>query len=1112
MCVCSYQIIQPKPGVAFQKKGNHAFRRLPTGLLKAVLSSKILFFLFVSAAIISQCVLSFDSFAQIRQIPNNENRYRSVHWTIFDGLSQGRNCSLLKDVNGFLWVGSDNGLNRFDGSLFKVYYHNQHNSKTISGNYIQSMVEDSLHNIWIGTDLGLSRYDIKADSFTNFTAKPEVDFDASFTPFWATRDEIFSFESGATALNFRITVVNIHSFTIRRIGNLSAVKEGLLFGIGIPNSIYDEKSNSVWMLWGSDRTAGGGLMNVSLADGKRQTFGWSCYRNIPGHSHVADGMRFDRNRNSIWINSTDGLVEFTLVDKQFHRIAAMDRLVKLKDYDRSVGIDVDIRGRVWLATAPKGVLIYDPADQSLTMPFPKDSAQQHEVSDANSIIYCGKDGIVWTGFWKHNGIYQIIPFSPIVTVYSHDPKNPNSLNNNATLNILNAGHGKLWIETIWGRINILDTKTGNINELKENDFQGLKHEGYTSPGAIDLLSDKAWVETPSCEFEINLTTKQLHPIFFVDSTDHLIKFPGYGIHLPFKNKWLSVIHFSGDVFMLDQGSDTARAILSIPTYAFNDFSTCTDEDHLLFLRGLMNGNLTYSLMNNKWKRIPHAMDSIQWTCIYFNKKDASFWVAADRQLIHYDKEFTLIHIYNQDNGLPELEISSMIADDRGNIWFHTDRSIGQLDVKSGEISILSEKDGFQKQDFCLVKCSQKDDNGDIYFSGGLNGNGVTRINPDNYTNPPSSVYLQSLEVNQKPFPPTTGINYLKELNLSHLENNINIALGVIDYYSKGTSRIRYKIERNGSEGKWQYVSANYVVHLENLQPGKYNFRMQASNAALQFNGPEKDLSIQITPAYWNTWWFRAIAALCIAMIFYLLIRWRVQQKFRLQLERSTKEQQLSELRHKTSELEMQALRAQMNPHFIFNSLNSINRFILQNNKTQASAFLTKFSKLVRLILQNSQATLISLESELESLELYLQLEALRFNYHFRYKISVLQFLDTSALKLPPLIIQPYVENAIWHGLMHKEDEGQLDIEVSQEGQQLFFKITDNGIGRKTALAFASKSATRHKSMGLKITADRIAMLESNSEDESPITIQDLINADGSAGGTEVLIKIPVKYD
>jgi tetratricopeptide (TPR) repeat protein len=229
-------------------------------------------------------------------------------------------------------------------------------------------------------------------------------------------------------------------------------------------------------------------------------------------------------------------------------------------------------------------------------------------------------------------------------------------------------------------------------------------------------------------------------------------------------------------------------------------------------------------------------------------------------------------------------------------------------------------------------------------------------------------------------------------------------------------------------------------------------------------------------------------------------------------EKLKNERTHADLKHKATELEMQALRAQMNPHFIFNSLNSINRFILQNNKAEASEYLTKFSRLIRLILQNSQASLIPLESELESLELYLDLEALRFDHHFDYRISVRKDLDIEVLKVPPLIIQPYVENAIWHGLMHKEEKGQLDIDVSQENNHLFFKITDDGIGRKEAAALATKSATKHKSMGLRITADRIAILQNPNGNESPVTINDLVNGDGTTAGTEVIIKMPFVYD
>ena len=232
----------------------------------------------------------------------------------------------------------------------------------------------------------------------------------------------------------------------------------------------------------------------------------------------------------------------------------------------------------------------------------------------------------------------------------------------------------------------------------------------------------------------------------------------------------------------------------------------------------------------------------------------------------------------------------------------------------------------------------------------------------------------------------------------------------------------------------------------------------------------------------------------------------------LQIQKLKGEKTMTEMEQRTIELEMQALRAQMNPHFVFNSLNSIHRFILQNNRAQASEFLTKFSRLIRLILQNSQTPFITLESELESLSLYLDLESLRFNDYFSYHISVRPDIDVSDLHIPPLIIQPYVENAIWHGLMHKKERGRLDIEILEEDECLLIRISDDGIGRKKAALMASKSATRHKSSGIRITSERISRLKNSYAKDSKVSINDLVYEDGSAAGTEVIIKIPTMYD
>ena len=218
----------------------------------------------------------------------------------------------------------------------------------------------------------------------------------------------------------------------------------------------------------------------------------------------------------------------------------------------------------------------------------------------------------------------------------------------------------------------------------------------------------------------------------------------------------------------------------------------------------------------------------------------------------------------------------------------------------------------------------------------------------------------------------------------------------------------------------------------------------------------------------------------------------------------------AELLQKMSGLEMQALRAQMNPHFIFNCLSSINRFILKNESKVASSYLTRFSRLMRMVLNNSQKPLISLDDELEMLGLYLEMERLRFKNSFDYGITFLNAIDSDNVFIPPLLLQPFCENAIWHGLMHKERPGRLDIELSLEDNILNCTITDNGVGREKSEEMKSKTAEKEKSMGLKITTERLALLNKEKGLHTFYEIEDMKDEIGNAVGTKVVLKISLK--
>jgi LytS/YehU family sensor histidine kinase len=200
----------------------------------------------------------------------------------------------------------------------------------------------------------------------------------------------------------------------------------------------------------------------------------------------------------------------------------------------------------------------------------------------------------------------------------------------------------------------------------------------------------------------------------------------------------------------------------------------------------------------------------------------------------------------------------------------------------------------------------------------------------------------------------------------------------------------------------------------------------------------------------------------------------------------------------------------MNPHFIFNSLNSIDYYIINNDQEKASDYLNRFSRLIRLILQNSKSTIVPLKDDLEALKLYIEMESLRFDNLFDYEVNAEKGLNLEKISVPPMIIQPYVENAIWHGLMQKRGEkGKLLLNIHQRNGHLLCSIEDNGIGREAAQQLKTKSATQRKSYGMKITSDRLAMLNKLAGTDASVNVIDLKNEDGSAAGTRVELSIPL---
>jgi putative methionine-R-sulfoxide reductase with GAF domain/ligand-binding sensor domain-containing protein len=230
-------------------------------------------------------------------------------------------------------------------------------------------------------------------------------------------------------------------------------------------------------------------------------------------------------------------------------------------------------------------------------------------------------------------------------------------------------------------------------------------------------------------------------------------------------------------------------------------------------------------------------------------------------------------------------------------------------------------------------------------------------------------------------------------------------------------------------------------------------------------------------------------------------------KINAEQQTRVKEVEVFKLNKELAESQLTALRAQMNPHFIFNALNSVQQYILQGNIDEANRYLSKFSKLQREILNNSDQSFISLEKEKEILELYLQLEQLRFNGNFEYSIIIDDEIDITEIKIPPMLVQPFVENAIWHGLMPKQGERKVQIKFRLNGDMLECLIADNGIGREAAAMLKEKASTSHQSKGMAIVNERLKILRQQYQQPFEVSVTDIIDAGNNLSGTQVLLKI-----
>jgi ligand-binding sensor domain-containing protein len=442
----------------------------------------------------------------------------------------------------------------------------------------------------------------------------------------------------------------------------------------------------------------------------------------------------------------------------------------------------------------------------------------------------------------------------------------------------------------------------------------------------------------------------------------------------------------------------------------------------------------------------------------------------------------------KSNGLSSNSISSLFLLDN-NLWIATNYGLNVLDISNignEDLKITS----YYKLNG-LISNEINDITGDsnnIYIA---TNQGLTIFNYRNYqpllVNPP--VYISSFSIMKKDTTIKSGYR------LSSSQNLITIKFIGISFREAANLKYKYRLE--GLDSKWNYTS-NTEVEYAFLPPGKYNFEVLAINSDDIESAEPALISFTILPPFWKTWWFILIALSAIAAFAYYYYTTRMRQ---IKKEHG--------LRNDIDWYRQQALAKQMDPHFVFNTLNSIQSFIIKNDRLASSQYLSKFARLMRIILNSSQKQAVPLSDEISALTLYLELESLRFQQKFDYNLVVDPSIDSSACFIPAFLIQPFIENAIWHGIMGLKETGRIDIEFQKNQNQLTCIVEDNGIGRKRSMELKTAVPVTKQSYGIALVESRLELLNNLYDIDMKILFVDLYNEDGQPSGTRVIINLPL---
>lgn len=994
----------------------------------------------------------------------------SKKFTTENGLSYNYIQHITQDKTGFLWISTWDGLNRYDGYEFRNYYHRPNDSLSFPFFPVDKVLVDSLNNVWILCEgKPIYKYNRANDNFEKFELlKDQRVFDINMDKngdIWFTNDsKLFHYSTTENCID-TVKVVGINN------------QESIFFH-STPQLVFDNQ-NRIWIFdyypFGIQVYRG-----VFLNDSVINLYPLNpiMLSNLASYSlkHLQGNFNvYTTCLNETWLFSKYGLFQ---LDSANHLFALKDTTSNAKLFTGGMDLSwIDEKSGIHVIQSEKG--------RQFAIPNPQ--GQYFET------VFIDRNRSIWSGSISESRMnIGLFRFNEIPDNFDHYLTNNNEDGNiNLIFPIVKDKFGNLWVGS--RTTNYLfkikpDKSVEKIDFLKS--FNGVN---YPKVRSMTMDSTGIW-----------LGCNDNYIVFYDFKTERFSTLNSLPLNVNNNTSPLSIHN------ILKRGNELIfSGNEGIYSYSLNDkklrveywfekkeaIFTMTDDNNNLWLGTFGN---TIIHLNSRYQeigvyKIGTGENIVEHICLGDNN---DLWIALmGGGLGHFVPATGETDIFTTADGLANNTIYSILKDERGNLWISTNKGLSQFNPQTRTFRNYGRTEGLQIEEFNSDAFFKAPD-GEMFF-GGVGG--MVGFYPDSIYNSfnienTGPLVITDFRVSGMERFFNKAIYDLDTVILEKGENNFQITFANIDFLYADKIKYKYRLteeHENWVETSYQNRNANY----SNLIPGTYHLDIQCTNPNGEWT-TSKQIVVQIPSFFYQTLLFKlTIIFAFLSLIFFiagLVIR---------QIQLKAKQRQ--------NELKLESLRGQMNPHFIFNALNSVNYFISNNDKISANSYIADFSRLIRSILNNLSHDFIPFENELESIRDYLRLEHLRFSDKFTYEIKS-EIEKHGKISVFPGLVQPLIENAIWHGVRGLDDKrGFIKVNfITVSPEMIRCIVEDDGVGRKQAEIHKNVLPGK-KSRGIGIVSERLKIISEIRKVQYKLTFED-VHPGKLETGTRVTIDLPVQ--